>query len=215
MQDTDCFADALESSLGKRFVNLLILAAIATIMAFSCGRSGASRSVTVEFTRRQESDDSDPPATPGSAPTYAVARSGRAVIEPSAFKILLKGFGDVAEGAKLVESRKDSADQTFDMPWGKNRPVRDRYSRVQLRFESPSGIVWDLEARAYDDGVAFRYVFTRAGEALRFRPPVGIDGVPTGGRTNTAPDDDRFSGLGSRATLHEDPSGARSSQVLY
>jgi alpha-glucosidase len=159
MQIADCFADALESSLGKRFVNMFILAVIAAITAFSCGRSGVSRSITVESPDGKNQTTVAFPATAGSAPTYAVARSGRAVIEPSAFKISLKGFGDVAVGAKLVESRKDDADQTFEMPWGKNRSVRYRYSRIQLRFESPGGIVWDLEVRAYDDGIAFRYVF--------------------------------------------------------
>jgi len=90
-------------------------------------------------------------------PTFAVARHGRPILAPSAFSITLDGRGDIAVSANPVQTSEDSVDLAFEMPWGKNRRVRDRFSRLCVRFESPGEIRWNLEIRAYDDGVAFRY----------------------------------------------------------
>jgi alpha-glucosidase len=140
------------------FIPVLIVAAAVIAINWST-LNGASRSVTIASPDGKNTIAVAFPASPGAAPAFAVARAGRAIVDPSAFKISLIAAGDVAAGAKLVESKEDRADQTFEMPWGKNRSVRDRYSRARLRFESPGGILWDLEVRAYDDGVAFRYSF--------------------------------------------------------
>jgi alpha-glucosidase len=159
MKTVNGLNDSLESKMGQRCLTLFFLAAMAALMTVSCGRSGASRSVMVKSPNDKNTITVTFPAISGAVPTYAIAHSGHAVIEPSAFQILLAGYGDVAKSAKLVELREDSADQTFQMPWGKSQSVRDRYSHARLRFESSSGILWDLDVRAYDDGVAFRYLF--------------------------------------------------------
>jgi alpha-glucosidase len=134
---------------------LLILAAATAVG--SCARRVAPGSLTIVSPDGRNAIKIAASPVAGAAPTYAVSRSGRAVVEPSAFRIFLAGEGDLASGAKLVTSGTDAVDQTFEMPWGKNRSVRDRFSRARVRFESPRGILWDLEVRAYDDGVGFRY----------------------------------------------------------
>jgi alpha-glucosidase len=141
------------------FIGLIVLASTGVIVAAACSRGGAARSLRVASPNGENTIIVTLPTSPGAAATYAVARSGRAIVEPSAFKIVLADAGDVAAGAKLVESSEDKVDQTFEMPAGKSRSVRDRFSRARLRFESPGQILWDLEVRAYDDGVAFRYSF--------------------------------------------------------
>lgn len=142
-----------------RFIRKVALLAAASVIAASCGRAGAPPSVTLKSPDGKNTITIACPGTSGGAPTFAVSRAGRAVIDPSAFKILLAGPGDVAAGARLMEASEDAADQTFDIPWGKSRTVRDRFARARIRLESPAGIRWDLEVRAYDGGVAFRYAF--------------------------------------------------------
>jgi alpha-glucosidase len=141
------------------FIGLVALASAGAILTAACSgdRGSAARSVKVSSPGRKNTIVITAPTNPGASPTYSVGRSGRALIEPSAFKIVLAQAGDVAAGAKLVASSEDSADQTFLMPRGNSSSVRDRFSRANLRFESPGQIIWDLEVRAYDDGVAFRY----------------------------------------------------------
>jgi alpha-glucosidase len=92
-------------------------------------------------------------------PTFAVARSGRMVIEPSALNVILAGSGSLTGSARLVSVREDRLDETITLLWGKSRLVRNRCSLARLRLKSAADILWDLELRAYDDGVAFRYGF--------------------------------------------------------
>jgi alpha-glucosidase len=166
-----------------RFFSMVALVGAAALIAASCA-GGHTRqtltvaspdgknTITIAFAAAGPSPTT--PTAPGAsaaaasasaittistAPTFAVACVGRPIIEPSAFKITLAGAGDVAAGATLLSFTEDSVDLTFEMPWGKSSTIRDHFSRLRLRFKSPAGILWDLEIRAYDDGVAFRYAF--------------------------------------------------------
>lgn len=89
--------------------------------------------------------------------TFAVARSGKTVIEPSALKIVLEEKKPLTDGSHLVEFKEDLLDETFSMPWGKSAVVRNDCSQALLRLKNAEGVLWNLELRAYDDGVAFRY----------------------------------------------------------
>lgn len=89
--------------------------------------------------------------------TYVVTRSGRTVIEPSILEVLLRGSGPLGKGSELVGVDEDRLDEVFTLPWGKSRDVLNRCSRARLRLKSAGGILWNLELRAYDDGVALRY----------------------------------------------------------
>jgi alpha-glucosidase len=88
---------------------------------------------------------------------YTVRRNNRTVVKPSALQILLDGKGRLTEGVRIQELKENRVDETFNLLWGKSRTVRNIFSEARLRLESTDGIFWDLELRAYDDGVAFRY----------------------------------------------------------
>ncbi len=51
-----------------------------------------------------------------------------------------------------------SADDSYSIPVGKTRTVRDHYNGVRVDFAGADGRKLAIEARAFDDGVAFRYV---------------------------------------------------------
>jgi len=67
--------------------------------------------------------------------------------------------GNIRLGEKSVlqgEDRK-SADNHWENDYGKNRDVRDHFDEMTLTFKE-GGLTFAVVARAYDDGVAFRYV---------------------------------------------------------
>jgi len=138
----------------------VVLVTAGSLTLASCARSGGPRIVGVTSPDGKNAIVLVCPAgSAGGPPTFTVNRAGRVLLDASAFKISLSGAGDIADGAKIVGAERGRADETFDLPWGKARTVRDRYRWARVRFETPSGIRWDLELRAYDDGVAFRYGF--------------------------------------------------------
>ncbi|MCS7314726.1 MAG: glycoside hydrolase family 97 catalytic domain-containing protein [Bryobacterales bacterium] len=110
---------------------------------------------------------------------FAVALRGRAVIEPSPLGILVDGV-NLAERAEFSAPERYRVRETY--PWhGAHTPVLDdcRGARIPIRH-APTGQRWTLEVRAYDDGVAFRFLVPSVGMALRvpdeataFRLPAG------------------------------------------
>jgi alpha-glucosidase len=90
--------------------------------------------------------------------SFTVARNGRQLIEPSRLGLRLAGKRSITDKLKLAGIERGELDETFDLPWGKCRTVRNRCQWLRARFASAE-IEWELELRAYDDGVAFRYGF--------------------------------------------------------
>ncbi|MFZ2054062.1 MAG: glycoside hydrolase family 97 protein [Candidatus Aminicenantales bacterium] len=93
----------------------------------------------------------------GNGLTFSIKRSGLTLFRPSPIKLALEGKGRLDEGVRLRHLKENHLDESFTLPWGKCGQVTNVCSEAQLRLENGAGVLWDLELRAYDDGVAFRY----------------------------------------------------------
>jgi alpha-glucosidase len=104
-------------------------------------------------------------STAGGQLKYSVNYRGKAVIDNAALGLQLAG--DVVPGpnVRIAAARQGSVDETYSMPHGKSNPVRN-YSRT-LALDLEGGMPLTLEARAYNDGVAFRYVLKSASSMRR------------------------------------------------
>ena len=87
---------------------------------------------------------------------FSISRRGEAVIAPSPLGLDLDGQ---ALGALTLESRQDvSEDRVIPLVATKAATARDHYRGATLTFrEAGAGRRVFIDARAYDDGVAFRY----------------------------------------------------------
>lgn len=67
---------------------------------------------------------------------------------------------DVLEQARQQGSRFQASDTTYPVLFGKSNPVRDQFNELTLDLETIAGPVRRIQVvfRAYNDGVAFRYV---------------------------------------------------------
>ncbi len=96
-------------------------------------------------------------------PGYRVLRDGKPVIDSSALGFEFKDQPALMDGMQWVESSLTSEDETWEMPWGEQREVRNNYNgaRIVLKEEASPGRQLILHFRAYEDGIAFRYEFPR------------------------------------------------------
>ena len=103
------------------------------------------------------------------------------VIGPSPLGIT-RASGDFTHGVTLVSaSRPSEVVDNYRMTTGKQRDIRSRGRQRVFTLQSASGATFTLTARAYRDGVAFRYGFPRGelaqdslvGEATGFHLPLG------------------------------------------
>ncbi len=110
---------------------------------------------------------------------YEVTFRGRPVLEPSALGLTVDGVR-LAEGVALGRPDRYRVDENYAW-YGVHSPARDRASGLRLPVRLAKGdLTWTLEARAYHDGVAFRFIVPAGegkarvpDEATSFRLPAG------------------------------------------
>ena len=125
----------------------------------ACLSAGSAYAETVHVASPNGRYAIDVSSSDQGGPTFAVTVDGKAIITPSPLGIDLD-IGQIAgDGAKLTGHTDTTVNSSFDLVVGKAKTVTDHYNQSDIAF-SASGKVsrFDLVVRAYDDGVAFRYV---------------------------------------------------------
>ena len=85
--------------------------------------------------------------------TYSGLKDGKAVLAPSRIAMQLAD-GTAYDGAvKLRKAERTSVNGTLQAPFYKKSQVRENYNQLTLKFKT-----FDLVFRAYDAGVAYRFV---------------------------------------------------------
>ncbi|MDR2423485.1 MAG: glycoside hydrolase family 97 protein [Prevotellaceae bacterium] len=64
----------------------------------------------------------------------------------------------------FIDVSTTSVDETYSLPTGKRRQYRNRYREKRFRFGNAQGNIVQIDCRAYNDGVAFRYRIEKDGE---------------------------------------------------
>ena len=103
--------------------------------------------------------------SPTGVPSYEITHRGDAVILPSKLGLARNPNstlgGDWRERLKVVATETRTLDSTWTQVWGERAEVRDHANAVDIDLQPVSGNrgTLRLEVRAYDEGIAFRYVF--------------------------------------------------------
>ncbi len=95
------------------------------------------------------------------APYYRVLHNQEVVIDTSAMGFELQGEPPMRQGFEMVGSNTLNMDETWEMPWGEQRKVRNHYNELIVTLRETSGKQRGLRIvfRAFDDGIGFRYEF--------------------------------------------------------
>jgi alpha-glucosidase len=90
--------------------------------------------------------------------SYRVVRDGTVVIATSPIGMVTNQGGFGMNDSALASTDAISVDATYVPVTGKASRVVERYHQIVLHLTRPKdGVKYDLIARAYDDGVAFRF----------------------------------------------------------
>ena len=92
---------------------------------------------------------------------YAVDFRGKWLMDESALGLKIEGQSPLGPGMKQVHVETGHLDETYSIPVGKTSAVRNQYNSAHVAFADESGRKLTLEVRAFDDGVAFRYIVPR------------------------------------------------------
>src|SRR5262249_3395040 len=102
---------------------------------------------------------------------YAVSFQGKPLIDASALRLDLQGQRPLGSAVRIMNTRPSKADETYRLVTGKASSVRNHYHalRVELEENDAPRRKLVIEARAYDDAVAFRYVVPDQPSLREFR----------------------------------------------
>ena len=91
---------------------------------------------------------------------YRVAFRGRPVLQWSNLGLAIQGSPALGPAVRIESSQPSSQDETWTSVQGKANSIRNHYHAVTVQTveTAPGGRRLVVEARAYDDGVAFRYL---------------------------------------------------------
>ena len=92
-----------------------------------------------------------------------VSRSPR-IIEPSPLGFAVEGLGELTRDFDVVGTARRSGREAYDLPWGEVASVDAPYEEVTLSLKhAPTGLLVDVVARLFDDGLGLRYAFAKTG----------------------------------------------------
>jgi alpha-glucosidase len=89
---------------------------------------------------------------------FAVDFHGKRLIAASKLGLDLAGQPPLGPGMRKTGEQPESADESYSIPVGKTSTVRNHYNGARADFADASGRKLTIEVRAFDDGVAFRYI---------------------------------------------------------
>ncbi|MGE0588533.1 MAG: glycoside hydrolase family 97 protein [Cyclobacteriaceae bacterium] len=99
--------------------------------------------------------------SPEGVPLYSVKHNGETVIGESSMGFDFKDQPSLHSGLELVKTTTSTKDETWPMPWGEQREVRDNHNEliVELKEKSEPNRLINIYFKAFDDGIGFRYEF--------------------------------------------------------
>jgi len=93
--------------------------------------------------------------------TYAISVDGKPLLTDSRLGLRFREGATVGANARLVKIERSSSNSTWENRFGKRRIVRDRHNELRASFVESSGRPFQIVARAFDDGIGFRYVLPK------------------------------------------------------
>lgn len=91
---------------------------------------------------------------------YEVTYRGKPIVERSKLGFEMQNQPAIGANLQVVAATNSRIDETYQIPAGKSNPVRDQCNVLflDLREAKAPGRKLTIEARAYNDGIAFRYI---------------------------------------------------------
>ena len=101
----------------------------------------------------------------GEGPSYSVSRGDIEIITPSTLGFVLQDNDSLLKNFEISGVEHTSFDETWEQLWGENRLIKNKYNQLIVHLQEKIGDKrrLDIHFRAFDDGVAFRYVFPEQG----------------------------------------------------
>jgi alpha-glucosidase len=94
---------------------------------------------------------------------YSVQRDDRPLLTPSLLGFEFRGGPPLRDGLRIVDTTRQTVDETWTQPWGEVRRVRDHHNELKVSVVETAPPLpnrqFTVTFRVFNDGVGFRYEF--------------------------------------------------------
>lgn len=102
-------------------------------------------------------------------PVYSLKYKGKDVIKESKMGFQIRPSFDFSKNFRIVETKEDDSDTTWNPVWGQNSVIRDNHKELFVALEQEgTGWLLNIRFRLFDDGLGFRYEFPVQKELRHF-----------------------------------------------
>jgi alpha-glucosidase len=98
--------------------------------------------------------------------SYKVTKADTTIIRSSKLGNVLNQ-ADLSHGLKLLSIERSAKNETWNTVWGEFKTIRDHHNRMMIKL-AKDGIFMNVEFKAFNDGVAFRYDFPNQNKLKNF-----------------------------------------------
>jgi alpha-glucosidase len=97
---------------------------------------------------------------------YSVSHVDKPVLLPSKLGFVFKNNDSLSSNFEVVKMENTSFDETWEPIWGERKEIKNNYNQLSVFLIEKSDNKRNLEVqfRAFDDGIAFRYIFPEQGK---------------------------------------------------
>ena len=88
---------------------------------------------------------------------------------------------------KLMGVKHSSVSEAWTSQWGENKEHQDVHNELEATFKNPDGVVLTIRARAFDDGVGFRYEYKVPGDSVKVTDELTEFRLASGGTSWSIP----------------------------
>ncbi len=100
-------------------------------------------------------------------PCYSVAQADLQVLAPSKMGFVFGDQDSLYANLEVKDVETSSFDETWEQVWGEKHFIRNHYNQLAVTLQEKTGKKRQLEIqfRAFDDGVAFRYIYPQQADS--------------------------------------------------
>jgi alpha-glucosidase len=162
--------DIFATMSSRPFLSLTLLITCLAAVHGQSSDSAVVKSPDGELTATFETVVNAQTASPGKL-VYSVTFHGKPLVDRSTLSLELQGQTALGAQVQIASATPSSADNTYQLVTGKTSTVRDHYNalRLDLVETGRSQRKLTIEARAYNDAIAFRYVLPDQNTVREFR----------------------------------------------
>jgi alpha-glucosidase len=101
----------------------------------------------------------------GGIPEYRVAHGDIMILNASDLGFVFKNQDSLHKDFEVLTADETSFDETWEQIWGEKRYIRNHYNQLSVVLQEKSGAQRKLEIqfRAFDEGIALRYIYPKQG----------------------------------------------------